>query len=215
MLKLHILILLFLNIVFVVFLCGCYSALHHAQVIDGPSAAFAYRPLHDELWVGGIEGLTSSERFESKSSAAFRYGWAASKMGDPGASLGLLVHQFAFEDDSDTLVIGDGFIQAPKNSSLDLGIGIQLGGILEPDPFLSFFNLYAAIGRNIGTGSDVYCELQLLPLAVTLGIQFRVIRNLSLFTEANIVSNANGAGRVLAVGLVIHGAQERVSKVSH
>jgi hypothetical protein len=179
--------------------CGCYSAMHHTQVIDGPSMALAYRPIHHEIWTGSSstvdpEGWYPPRRIERRASMVFRYGSAASDIGDWGRSMALsLHHNKEIGGYSSFFPSVDFYVQFPKNNILDFGIGI-LG-----------FIPYVTIGRNIGTHVALYCELIPLLPNMSPGIQFMINKNLSIFTEANLIIFDDGTATMMTVGIVFAG----------
>jgi hypothetical protein len=80
----------------------------------------------------------------------------------------------------------DGFLQFPKNRVIDWGIGTEFSliALFAGSPL---FVPYITLGRDIGTRFASYCEFRILPPTVTPGILLRIIRNLSLFAEANLI----------------------------
>ena len=196
--------IMMISILFILLFSGCYSALHTAQVIDGPSMALAYRPIHPismhpAAWAGGpVRG----EAFNIQSSVAIKYGWAASEyIAGCGLSVGLSCHRETYSskgdpDDNGWFPSVDIYVQGPKNPIIDWGIGL----------------FYITLGRNIGDHFAIYCELRKYPLlifnkSITTGIQFTINKHISILTEANLIGKSeyidDGVAKVMTVGIVL------------
>jgi hypothetical protein len=99
-------------------------------------------------------------------SAAFRYGHAPSKKGEMGYSAGILLDWSVPPEATRTnpdikhpfplLARGSCYLQFPKNSLLDAGIGTEFG--IWPPMFP--LTIYAAMSRDLGTRFTAYGEVR-------------------------------------------------------
>jgi hypothetical protein len=215
----------FLNIGFVLLLSGCYSSMHQAQVIDGYSMTFAFRPLHREFVYEGFSfAETDLQANDTIASMALRFGRAPSKKGEQGYSIGILVDWSVSPEVAKTnadiqyslpfLVRGSYYYQFPKNSFLDVGIGGEYGVFPPIVPLIP----YVAISRDLGTRFTLYSEIRTaFPPVVTenvprnkhtlivgdnlivptLGARFDVSRNFSLLAEASLFPELINCGNVI------------------
>jgi hypothetical protein len=212
LLKRPIVVLLFLNIGFVLLLCGCYSAMHPAQVTDGLNMTLALYPLHHEFAFNAGVWETNIMRLDIVSSVALRYGQAPSEVGEWGAHIGIVVDISA----SDTWgsVRGDLFLQFPKNPYIDFGLGLE------------FFPIpYAVISKNIGTRFTVYSQVRWTSdtyqknwVVPTVGSRFDISKHFAVFTEVSMLIHKHmpklgwswstkqrrHVAPVIGIGLVVH-----------
>ena len=191
--------------------CGCFSALHQGQVQDGDSMALALRPL-DRKFVSQYDGfsITELKAADIRASMAFRHGWAPSKKGEIGASIGILV-DFNDKPFSDLppditrfyglpslLTRGSVYLQFPKNSLFDAGYGVEFGIWPPVFPLIP----YVVVSRNFLTRFTLYGEVRRIPFhdelrssaggqrnpihfVPTFGVKFNLFKHFSLFVEMN------------------------------
>jgi hypothetical protein len=165
----------FLNIGFVILFSSCYSSLHQGQVTDGYSMTFVFRPLHRRFIYEGFSfAITDLQANDTIASMGLRLGWAPSKKGEPGYSVGILVDwnaaetemiqpdnsddfgTFSVNDPGPLLVRGSFYYQFPKNSFLDVGVGGEFGVWYPVVPLIP----YVVISRNLGTRFTLYSEVR-------------------------------------------------------
>ena len=229
--KQRVIILLFANIGFVLLFSGCYSAMHQAQVTDGPSITLALHPLHHEFtmrsdnMISANGGGCTREDFDIASSVAYRYGWSPSNPGDKGHSIGILIDGEA-EPHHGVWVRGSYFRQFPQNRHCDYGIGIEFGIYFPAFPLIP----YLVISKNLGTRFTVYGEVRAtwLPdcsespgkstglLIPTLGGKLNINKHLSVFAMVNMLIHPHysdkrpihregtGFAPIIGIGLVTH-----------
>ena len=228
--KQRVIILLFANIGFILLFSGCYSAMHQAQVTDGPSITLALHPLHHEFtmrsdnMISANGGGCTREDFDIASSVAYRYGWSPSNPGDKGHSIGILIDGEALH--RQTWVRGSYFRQFPQNRHCDYGMGIEFGILFPVFPIIP----YLVISKDLGTRFTVYGEVRAtwLPdcsessnksiglLIPTLGGKLNINKRLSIFAEANILIHPHYSDKrpinkeetdfapIIGIGLVAH-----------
>lgn len=199
-----------LNIGFVILFSGCYSSMHQAQVTDGCSMALTLRPLHREFVYACGFAIPEWGASDIIASTAFRYGHAPPKKEEIGYSIGILVDWSVPSEVTRTnpdinhlfplLVRGSCYLQFPKNSVLDAGIGTEFGMWPPLFPLIT----YAAMSRDLGARFTVYGEVRTaFPPATprnkhalivaddflivpTLGARYDISEDLSLTAEMSL-----------------------------
>jgi hypothetical protein len=172
---------------------GCYSAMHTAKVIDGPNLTLSAYPIHHDiehresisLYGSSYHGIKSYDIF---SSVALRYGWAAQRKGEIGHSIGITFdvkkHQ---HPDKSIMVRYSYFVQAPKNSVLDMGIGIETRALMFPS------SLYILLSKEMGNCWEIYVEGQAGSVEGigSLGIKFDISKHFSILAETSLILSAD------------------------
>jgi len=190
---------LFLLIMGTAFFSGCYPVMQTARIIDGPSITVSAYPIHDDLDFRAY--YSEYQSYDVISSVAFRYGWAARREGKWGHSLGIsldLLNPFT-DNDANSALWSNYFAQYPKNSILDIGIGLRGWMLIIPS------SVYIVLSKELGDRWEIYAEWQGPDLPTgSLGVKFDISEHFSMLAEVSAVRHSRDEiAPILGIGFTL------------